>query len=212
MVLPGQSPRPIHQPVLRFLRTSASSGTSLPRLWAGQIWASLSQQAQSCQVQREVCSLTMELPGADLDLLNGCLYGIVGGKQKNLHVFVLLLELYWCSRYRQTCSKRVLPSRRHQPHPWPHCSEGRGPSQTTETSVGLLHGVRWIAWRVLRISLAHVCTLRWRLKVLQQVPLRSLWLKCIYLLLLHSAAGRRPQLEFSSILGVRWPSCIHAGW
>lgn len=38
--------------------------------------------------------------------------------------------------------------------------------------------------------------------MLQQVPLHTLWLEYIYpLLLLCSAAGGPPQLEFSSILG-----------
>lgn len=38
--------------------------------------------------------------------------------------------------------------------------------------------------------------------MLQQVPLHTLWLQYIYPpLLLRSAAGGRPQLEFSSILG-----------
>lgn len=45
--------------------------------------------------------------------------------------------------------------------------------------------------------------------MLRQVPLHTLRPKHIYpLLLLHSAAGRPPQLEFSSILGKDGPPVI----
>lgn len=93
-ILPGWSPCLIRQPVLRFLRTSASSENSLPCLWGcsdlGQPEPPSSELPPS---STRGLQLLMELPDADLDLLGGCLYGIVGCKEKKLHLFVLLLEL-----------------------------------------------------------------------------------------------------------------------
>lgn len=68
--------------------------------------------------------------------------------------------------------------------------------------------------RVPRISLAHVCALSWKPKVLQLVPLHTIGLKYIYLLFCALLKEDLPNLNLALFWGkmVFLLSCISTGW